>query len=194
MLLDWIIKNWVEVTASITGLIAIYYQIKENVIFWPISIINVLLYLFVFFTSRLYAEVSLQIYYLVVSFYGWYCWASGTKTNNKSELKITKCSKKLIYTLLIIFVVVFIFMSYVLKNFTNTDVPYIDAFVTTLSFIATWLLAKKKIENWLVWIFVDFISIGVYIYKELYATIVLFAVLTVLAIVGYFKWKRKISN
>ena len=190
MILDWLLKNWVEVAGAITGLVAIYFQIKEKVVFWPISLINVILYIFVYFTARLYAEVSLQLYYLVVSIYGWYYWQSGKIKNNGNELKVTTCSKYLILKLSVIFFVLFLLMSFVLKKFTNTDVPFIDAFVTSLSFIATWLLAKKKIENWLVWILVDAACVGVYIYKELYATIVLFAVLTVLAFVGYNSWKK----
>ncbi len=190
MILEWLLKNWVEVAGALTGLIAIYFQIKEKVIFWPISLINVILYIFVYFSALLYAEVSLQLYYLVVSIYGWYYWQSGKIKNKGSELKVTTCSKNLILKLSVIFVALFFLMAFVLKKFTNTDVPFVDAFVTSLSFIATWLLAKKKIENWLVWIVVDAACVGVYIYKGLYPTIVLFAVLTILAFVGYNSWKK----
>jgi nicotinamide mononucleotide transporter len=89
-------------------------------------------------------------------------------------------------------VIAFVSMAFLLQRYTNTDVPIIDAFVTALSFIATWLLAKKKIENWIVWIVVDFVSVGIYVYKELYATIILFSVLTILAFVGYFQWKKNL--
>lgn len=194
MLISWLLKNWVEITGALTGLIAVYFQIKGKIIFWPISLINVLLYIYIYFNSRLYAEVSLQLYYFIVSIYGWYFWLVVKNKNNSKKLQITTCSKKLILILSLIFIVTFLLMAYILKNYTNTDVPYIDAFVTSLSFIATWLLAKKKIENWLIWIFVDAVSVGVYIYKELYATIVLFAVLTVLAVVGYMSWKKEMDK
>lgn len=193
MFQEWFIKNWIEVAGALTGLIAIYFQIKQKVVFWPISLVNVILYIFVFFTARLYAEVSLQTYYLVVSIYGWYYWKKGGSKQTSKVLPVTKCSRKLIIILAGIFVLLFAGMAYLLKNYTNTDVPYVDAFVTSLSFIATWLLAKKKIENWLVWIFVDACCVGVYIYKGLYPTIVLFAVLTVLAFVGYGQWKKHLS-
>ncbi len=194
MLSDWFIKNWVEVAGALTGLVAIYFQIKEKVIFWPVSLVNVILYIFVYFTSRLYAEVSLQTYYLVVSGYGWYYWSKGGEKSEKKILPVSRCSNKLLLKLGIIFLVTFAGMAYLLHRFTNTDVPVIDAFVTSLSFVATWLLAKKKIENWMVWIVVDSVCVGVYIYKELYATIVLFAVLTVLAFVGYNQWKRSLEK
>lgn len=193
MFQEWFFKNWIEVAGALTGLVAIFFQIKQKVIFWPISLVNVILYIFVFFTARLYAEVSLQTYYLVVSIYGWYYWKKGGSEQMSKVLPVTKCSRKLIMILAGIFVLLFAGMAYLLKNYTNTDVPYVDAFVTSLSFIATWLLAKKKIENWLVWIFVDACCVGVYIYKGLYPTIVLFAVLTVLAFVGYAQWKKHLS-
>ena len=190
MFLDWLIKNWIEVAGALTGLVAIYFQIKEKVIFWPVSIVNVGLYIFVYFSSRLYAEVSLQSYYLVMSLYGWYYWSKGGALSERKILPVTRCGNKLLIKLGAIFILVFTGMAYLLHRFTNTDVPVIDAFVTSLSFIATWLLAKKKIENWIIWIVVDSVSVGIYIYKGLYATIVLFAVLTVLAFVGYYQWKR----
>lgn len=193
MILDWFLKNWVEVAGALTGLVAIYFQIKEKVIFWPISLINVVLYIFVFFTARLYAEVSLQAYYLVVSIYGWYYWQKGGPKKNKKVLPVTKCTKVLLIKLGVIFILLSIGMAFLLHKYTNTDVPVIDALVTALSFIATWLLAKKKIENWIVWIVVDATCVGVYIYKELYATIVLFSVLTVLAFIGYYQWKKHLQ-
>jgi nicotinamide mononucleotide transporter len=192
MLQEWLINNWVEVAGAITGLVAIYFQIKEKVIFWPVSLITVLLYIYVYFTSRLYAEVSLQFYYLVVSIYGWYFWSKGGTKAEKRTPSVTRCSNKLLIELSIVFVIAFVSMAFLLQRYTNTDVPIIDAFVTALSFIATWLLAKKKIENWIVWIVVDFVSVGIYVYKELYATIILFSVLTILAFVGYFQWKKNL--
>jgi len=193
MIIDWFFRNWVEVAGALTGLVAIYFQIKEKVIFWPVSLVNVILYIFVYFSARLYAEVSLQLYYLVVSIYGWYLWQNGGLKGSKKELPVTSCSRILLIKLGVAFVLLSIFMAFLLHNYTNTDVPVIDALVTSLSFIATWLLAKKKIENWIVWIFVDASCVGVYIYKELYATIVLFAVLTVLAFIGYNQWKKHLQ-
>ena len=192
MISDWFINNWVEVFGALTGLVAIYFQIKEKVLFWPISLVNVALYIYVYFTSKLYAEVSLQTYYLVVSIYGWYNWSRGSKKTDNKTLPVTNSSKSLLVKLSLIFLVVFACMAFLLHRFTDTDVPIIDAFITSLSFIATWLLAKKKIENWIIWIVVDSVSVGVYIYKELYATIVLFAVLTILAFIGYSQWKRNL--
>lgn len=181
--------SFVELFAALTGFIAIYFQIKAKPIYWPVSIINVLLYMFVFFRAKLYAEISLQVYYFAMSIYGWIFWA---KTNDSPQAAISRCSLKLLIILFIVFLILWAGMAYLLKNYTNTDVPYIDSFITSLSFIATYLLARKKIENWLIWIFVDAISIGLYYYKGLYLTILLFTALTILAIIGYLNWRKKL--
>ncbi|MGQ9846785.1 MAG: nicotinamide riboside transporter PnuC [Bacteroidales bacterium] len=188
-LIQWFTDNYLEVIASLTGIVAIFFQIKVNPIYWPISIINVLLYIFVFYQARLYAEISLQVYYLVMSIYGWIFWSK--KANNKS-IPISKTTMKMWITIIIIVPLVWLSMAFLLKKYSNTDVPFIDSFLTTLSFLATYLLARKKIENWLIWIFVDFSSISLYFYKQLYATIILFVVLTILAIIGYKEWKEKL--
>ncbi len=182
--------NWIEILAVITGFIAIYFQIKAKVVYWPISILNVLLYIIIFFQSKLYAEISLQFYYLIMSIYGWIFWAK--HHNNYDQVAISRSSKKLLLTLLLLIFPVWLSMSWILKNYTDTDVPFIDSFITTMSYIATYLLARKKIENWLLWIFIDFFSIGLYYYKGLYLTIILFVALTILAIVGYFQWKKQL--
>lgn len=181
--------NWVELFAVLTGFVAIFFQINAKPIYWPISITNVLLYIIVFFQSKLYAEIILQMYYLAMSIYGWIFW---TKTNNSPQVAISRSSLKLLFTLFIAFLILWAGMAYLLKNYTNTDVPYIDSFITSLSFTATYLLARKKIENWLIWIFVDSISIGLYYYKGLYLTIIFFIALTILAIIGYLNWRKKL--
>lgn len=187
---QWLVENYVEAIAAITGIIAIFFQIKVNPWYWPISILNVLLYIFVFYHARLYAEISLQMYYLIMSLYGWFFW---TKKKNNKIIAVSKTLKKDWIILSIIFFPVWLSMALLLKKYSNTDVPFIDSFLTSLSFVATYLLARKKIENWLIWIGVDFSSIGLYFYKQLFATIVLFAVLTVLAFVGYKEWRKQLD-
>ncbi len=188
-MLNWLAENYFEFFASLTGFVAIYFQIKAKVIYWPISILNVILYSIVFFQSKLYAEVTLQFYYFIMSIYGWIHWK---KSENIEKQPISRASNKLKITLFIIFIPLWIIMALLLKNYTNTDVPWIDSFITSLSYLATYLLARKKIENWLLWIIIDFISIGLYYYKELYLTIALFSALTILAFVGYFRWRKEI--
>jgi len=189
-MLQWFAENYLEAIAAITGIIAILFQIRVKPIYWPISIINVILYIFVFYQARLYAEITLQLYYLAMSVYGWMFW---TKKTNKQTIPITKTNSKTWLVIISFFPLIWLGMAYLLKKYSNTDVPFIDSFLTTLSFVATYLLARKKIENWILWIFIDFMSISLYFYKHLYATIILFVILTILAVLGYFEWRKQLN-
>jgi nicotinamide mononucleotide transporter len=192
--INWLINNYFEVVAAALGFVAIYLQIKQNVWYWIVSIIMVTMYIYIYIDARLYADMSLQVYYLVISFYGWYMWLFGKKENDhKSELPVSVSSGKLLQLLGIISIVLFFIIAWILSNFTNSDLPYWDSFTTSLSFVATWMLARKKIENWLVWIVVDAVSVGIYIFKALYPTAILFLFLTILAYVGYRRWKKDLA-
>lgn len=196
LVIQWISENYIELIAAALGLLAISLQIRQNVWYWLVSIIMVSMYIYVYIQSKLYADMSLQVYYLVVSFYGWYYWLHGGKQKDKqkSEAPVRKSPVKLKLILLSISIVLFFFIAWILINFTDSDVPWWDSFTTSLSFVATWMLAKKYIENWLIWIVVDATSVGIYIYKGLYPTTILFAVLTVLAFVGYFAWLKDMKK
>jgi nicotinamide mononucleotide transporter len=190
MITEWLMANYLELIAAALGLIAIYLQIKQRVWYWPVSIVLVSLYIIVYIQAKLYADMSLQVYYLIISFYGWYHWLFGKREDPGEKLPVRCVSRRLASYLLLASIAFFIAISFILVNFTDSDLPYWDAFTTALSFVATWMLARKIIENWLVWIIVDAVSVGIYIYKGLYPTVVLFTVLTILAIVGYRAWKK----
>ncbi|MCF8229377.1 MAG: nicotinamide riboside transporter PnuC [Bacteroidales bacterium] len=196
LVIQWVSENYIELIAAALGLLAISLQIRQNVWYWLVSIIMVSMYIYVYIQSKLYADMSLQVYYLVVSFYGWYYWLHGGKQKDKqkSEAPVRKSPEKLKLILLSISIVLFFFIAWILINFTDSDVPWWDSFTTSLSFVATWMLAKKYIENWLIWIVVDATSVGIYIYKGLYPTTILFAVLTVLAFVGYLAWLKDMKK
>lgn len=194
LVIDWISTNYFELIAAGLGFIAIFLQIKQNIWYWLVSIIMVSMYIYIYIASKLYADMSLQVYYLIISFYGWYMWLFGNKLNNhRSELKVSRITKEMVAILGIVAMLLFILIAWILITFTNSDLPYWDSFTTALSFVATWMLARKVLENWLIWIVVDAVSVGIYIYKDLYPTAVLFLFLSVLAIVGYKKWKMDLA-
>ncbi|MCG8306574.1 MAG: nicotinamide riboside transporter PnuC [Cytophagales bacterium] len=191
----WMAAHYFEVVAAALGFIAIYLQIRQNVWYWMVSIVMVSMYIYIYIDARLYADMSLQVYYLVISFYGWYVWLYGRQVNDhKAGLNVTATSKKLRSILAVVSLALFFLIAWILIRFTDSDLPYWDSFTTSLSFVATWMLARKKIENWLVWIVVDAVSTGIYIYKGLYPTAVLFLFLTILAAVGYRKWRMDLSE
>lgn len=134
--------------------------------------------------------MSLQVYYFFVSIYGWYYWSKGRVKNDKSELPIARLSSRLFLILGLLIILLTIISGYFLKNYTGSSLPFLDAFTTSASLIATWMLARKMLENWLFWIVIDMVSMFMYIYKELYATAVLFLIYSIIAYYGYKKWKK----
>jgi nicotinamide mononucleotide transporter len=192
LIISWLRLNWFESTAALLGLISIYFQIKQKIFYWPITILMVSMYIVVFYKSGFYADMSLQFYYLGVSIYGWYFWIAGNKQkqSNNNTVPVSSLNGKQILTALGFSTLFFTIILIILKYFTDSEVPYGDAFTTALSFVATWLLARKILENWLFWLIVNVVSSGLYIYKELYATAVLFIILSILAVLGYVKWKK----
>lgn len=184
----WIFYNYFELLASIFGITYVILATQQNIWCWMAGIINVTLYIFIFFNARLYGDMGLQIFYLVLSIYGWYSWKFG-KSKNKKELVITKLSINTGLILLAISAVFSICFGYLI-SYTNSDVPYWDGITTALGLVATWMTARKILENWLVWIFTDLLCVGIYFYKELHPTSVFYLIMTILAVISYFKWKK----
>ncbi len=191
-MLQFIQNNIVEIVAAILGLLFIYLEIKENKWLWITGLLTSFFYIYVFFIAKLYADMSLQLYYVAVSVYGWIKWTQNkNKTHNdEKELKISRLKKILAIKLLLITTAIYGIIAYVLVNFTDDPLPYWDSFTTSLSIVATWMLAQKILEQWLVWIVADGVSLCLYVYKELYPTVILFAVYAILAVVGYYQWKN----
>jgi nicotinamide mononucleotide transporter len=189
---QWIIDHYVEVCGTFTGFLYLGFSIRQHPLTWPVGLLNAVFYIFVFFSSKIYADMTLQFYYVAISIYGWWYWYHGSASGN--SLKVTRTNTALWLKLSILFLLLFVAIAFVLIRFTDSQVPYWDAITTSLSILATWMLARKKIEHWLVWVFVDAISIGLFIVKELYPTTLLFIVYTLLAIYGYIEWERELSR
>ncbi len=193
-IITWLQVNWLELFGTVAALAYLYFSIKQKIWLWPLGILTSLVYVFIFFNAKFYADAGLNFYYVIISIYGWYFWMN-RKSNSKSEsIPIKQTDKRLALQLTAASIVVFILIAFILKNYTDSTVPYGDAFTTSLSIIATWMLAKKILEQWLVWIVVDAVSMLLYIYKDLQITAVLFLVYTALAVYGYFEWKKSLAQ
>jgi len=187
--MNWIIDNIIEIIGTISGLIFLYLEIKQNKWLWPVGLFTSLMYIYVFFVAKFYADMSLQFYYVFISIYGWILWSKGA-SRNQEELPISRLSKHLFLILFGISMLIYVLISFILVNFTDSPIPYWDSFTTALSIVATWMLAKKILEQWLVWVVVNAVSLALYIYKGLYPTSILFFFYTVLAVIGYLQWKK----
>ncbi len=192
-ILEYLQNNWLEVTGAILSLVYLFFSIRANSILWIFGFISSALYVAVFFNAKFYAEMSLYSYYLFVSVYGWINWHKKSEESNH-ELPITRIvGAKQIFQYISATIAIYITYYLVLEYLTDSPIALADSVVGALSIIATWMLAKKKIENWLVWIVVDAFAAGFYFSKELYPTAILFVIYTIMAVVGYRQWKRSES-
>lgn len=194
MNMDWLSNHYIEVFGALTGILYVILEIRQNIWLWPLGLITSSVYIWVFFTSKFYADMGLQTYYVIISIYGWYWWLKGGKKYDKESLPVTGISMKLTTILAAVFIVLFALIYFILVKYTDSPLPLGDAFTTALSIVATWMLARKIIEHWILWVVADLVSMALYIYKGLYPTVVLFAVYTIMAVIGYNEWRKTMLN
>jgi nicotinamide mononucleotide transporter len=190
--IKYIQTNWIEIVGAILSLIYLYLSIKQKVSLWFYGIISSLFYIVVFFQTKFYADMSLQFYYVAISIYGWINWKQG-KLETGEELPTTQMSKRLFLNLILATLLIYLIYYVILAKFTDSTIPKADSLVGALSVIGTWMLARKLIENWLVWILADGLCVGLYLYKGLYPTAILFVIYTLMAVVGYLQWKKDLA-
>ncbi len=270
MIYDWLSNNWIEIFGAVTGIIYVFLEIRQKLWLWPVGIVTSAVYIWVFFTGKLYADMSLQGYYLAISCVGWYWWIKGTgrraqgagRTGHRAQgaghraqgaghraqgagrraqgaghraqgaghraqgaghraqgeerrgewerggrrdeetkgvrdegtqgLKVTRLKFRTGITLAGIFVVIYAFIWLFLTRLTDSPVPVWDSFITSLSIIATWMLARKIFEHWYLWVIVNGVSIALFIIKGLYPTVILYIIYFIMSFEGLRQWKRSL--
>lgn len=184
--------SMLEWVAVICGVASVYYSMRENILVYPTGIVSVLIYVYLAFQYKLYADMGVNGYYFVMSVYGWYFWTN--TVGDKEQVSVTlNSAKENLYSLALLFAS-FGLLFFVLANFTDSDVPAWDAATTAFAILGMWLMARKKLENWIAWIITDLISIPLYFYKGLVLTSFQFLIFTVLATMGYFAWKKSLEK
>jgi len=192
-MITWVSEHLLEILGVISSLLYLLFSIRQSILLWPMGILSALLYTVVFYQSKFYADMGLNAYYFFISIYGWALW-SRQKDGSGKGLPVISISFKLAMLLSLISAVAFAGIGIILDRYTDSPIPYWDAFTTALSFVATWMLARKILEHWMVWIVVDVISMALYLYRGLYPTLVLFAIYTIMAIIGYIQWKKTLQK
>lgn len=182
----------IELFAVAFGLLSVWSMKKESILAFPFGIINVLVYVYICFSAKLYAYAGINLFYFVMSVYGWYNWLR--QDGNEEKIRITACSlrERLVYGFAII--VFFILLRILLVRFTDSIVPTWDAITTAIYIVGMWLLARKKIENWILWIAGDLISIFLFAYEKLYFSSFQFLVFTIIAVLGFLEWRKKLTR
>ena len=180
-------ENQLELYGLIFGIACVYLNLKENIWAWPTGIVSVALFCFIFWQAKLYGDFGLHIIYVVLGFYGWYNWLYGGAKSN--ALAINKSTKVELAILGIVGLFATGILGYFLSK-TDAAYPYWDATTTVFSLIAQYQLTQKRIENWLVWVGVDVLCIGIYFAKGLHITTALYVAYLLLATAGWFNWKK----
>ncbi len=190
--------QYIEILGTIVGLAYLWLEYKASIYLWIAGIIMPAIYLFVYYDAGLYADFGINIYYLVIALYGWAAWKTGFSITGKrivkKELPITRMSKNDIFKAVAAYIVAQLLIAWILIGYTDSTVPWADSFTTALSIVGMWMLARKYLEQWWVWCVVDIVSCGLYIYKGLNFTAALYMLYAIIAIFGYFKWKRIMNS
>jgi nicotinamide mononucleotide transporter len=177
-----------EIVAAVVGALSVFLSVRQSLWSWPTAIVNVSLYTLVFHRSKLYADMGLQVVYALLSCYGWYEWKFGGA--RRTTLPVTRTPARLWPLLVTLGVAGSLALGWTFARFTDAAIPYVDSALTAVSLIAQWMMTRKLLENWLVWIAVDLVYVPVYASRQLPATAVLYAVFLALAVAGYLSWRR----
>jgi nicotinamide mononucleotide transporter len=247
---NWLMHNYIELFGALAGIIYVFLEIRQTIWLWPVGLITSAIYVWIFFSSKLYADMSLQAYYVVISILGWYWWMKGAgqgagsmeqgargkgqgargkehgarsmeqgldrnnspfeegqgdasgkvkeilgdRENNTEMLQVTRLKTKTGFILSAVFVLLYFVMWIALSKLTDSPVPGWDAFLTSLSIVATWMLARKIYEHWYLWIVVNIVSLILYFTRGLYPTVVLYIVYAAMSFIGLKAWKSTIKG
>ena len=180
--------SWLEMLAFVLAVAMVLFNMRVNPIAWPLAIVSSLLYFALFWSSRLYGDASLQIFFALVALWGWWQWLRGTQADG-TALRVRTLPASARWWLLAALAAAWPATGLFLKHYTDTDVPWWDAFPTAASVLGQWLLGRKYIENWLAWIVVNVVSVALFAYKGLWLTTLLYTVFIAMSVFGWRAWQ-----
>ncbi len=191
--------QYLEIFGALIGILYIILEYRASVWLWPVGVVMPLVYIYIYFEAGIYADMGINVYFLLAAIYGWVVWLrehkrQGTDSEELSASDITRTSRREWLWCSAVFVALMALLVFVLIGYTQSTVPYCDSFTTALSVVGMWMLAHKRLEHWIVWIIVDAVSTVLYVEKGLYATAVLYALYTVIACAGHFKWRAMMRS
>lgn len=187
--------HWLDILTTILGLIYIWLEYRASIALWVVGIIMPALDVWLYWTHGLYGDAGMAAYYTVAAIYGYAVWKFGKKRGQQADeqLPITHFPLRLLIPTVLFFLAAWGITYWVLVNYTNSTVPMLDAFTNALSFVGLWALARKYLEQWLFWIAVDAVCAWLYVAKDIPFKASLYALYVVIAVMGYFKWKRMMT-
>lgn len=183
--------NWslIEILAVLFSIIYVTLAAKESIWCWAAALISVSIYIYICFQAQLYAETGLQVFYFIMAIYGYFSWS-----NSNSLLRINELAIRHHILIMILGSLLTFLLGFYLSVYTDAQLPIVDSFTTVFSIIATYMVVKKILSNWLYFIIIDTVSIYLYFSRDLHLTALLFSVYTIIAIIGYWKWSQFITK
>ena len=186
--------TWLELIAFVLALANIACNVFEIHWGWPLAIVASALYVWLFYASKLYGEAGVNVFFIVAAVWGWWQWLHGHRDNSNSPLRIVRLGCVGFIVSIVGFAAAWLACGLLLRGVTDSDVPWVDGFVTAGSIVGTVLLARKFIENWPLWLIVNAASVALFAYKELQLTMVLYIIFFLLAIWGWIAWQQRIKK
>lgn len=192
--LPW--SSILEVLGFSVGLLYLWWEYHADSRLWIASIVMPTISMWIYFSKGIYADFAINIYYFVIAIYGWWVWTrsqrgnTSIKKDDKKELPITRIPRLRLAACVGVFMALWISLYCILDYLTDSTVPVADGFTTALSIVAMWMLACKYLEQWLAWIAVDAVCVGLYAYKGIYLYAILYSIYTLIAVKGYLNWRK----
>lgn len=181
-------EQLLEYFGAFSGLLYLFLEIRQHRAMWIVGILTSLFYIFVFFFSKIYADMGLNVYYVAISIYGFRQWTQGKK---QEEILYRTLTPRLLAGVLLAIAALFALLYNILYRLTDSPIPVGDAFTTAVGIVATWMVARRIIEHWICWIVANGVSVWLYYQRGLYPTLFLYTCYTILAAVGWYAWKKK---
>lgn len=183
-----------EIVAVIFGFLSVLYSKQNNILVFPTGIVSTLIFVYLLLKWELLGDMMINAYYFIMSIYGWYIWSSKVGATHVTPISATTTKEKKWGIMLFIATLLFVFIIYNVFGKWTSWVAYVDTVTTAIFFVGMWLMAKRKIENWLLWIIGDLISVPLYLYKGFTFTSFQYLVFTIVAIYGYLQWKKILNK
>ncbi len=191
LITNYLAGHWLELAGVVTAALGIWLTTRRLLICWPITLVSIFIYMIVFFRAGLFSDALLQVFFVVFTFYGWWHWWRGVR--DEGQVRVVALPQSSLYIAIVLGVVGSFVLGSLAKRL-NAALPYLDAMLMSYSLVATWWQARKHIANWWLWILVDAIYVGEYIYKGLWPTALLYAAFVPLAVLGLRDWRRATTN
>jgi nicotinamide mononucleotide transporter len=183
-----------EATGLVTGLLCVWLLVRQNLWTWPLGLAYALVSLVVFYRARLYADLGMHVYYVVMNAYGWWYWTRGGRHADSGTVPVTETPPHIAWMLVATFCVGTAGIGFTLDRYTDAALPYWDTSANVASFIAMWMTARKYIENWYVWFVVDIVLTAIYLYKDIEFYALLYGVYLGMAVAGWWAWRQALRN